>query len=141
MRARYTQPIWLHRTLRPTPVQAAAAAETQTELAARVSTWRQKIQPMLDEQEAQPAFDIHTYGDCMLEELATVSAVAPEDPVQLQKSQVGLQPLDSGDLSCCRRALCVLSLQVPACSPAAKLPEGAGQEPLCAQCRCRGVTQ
>lgn len=82
---------WLHRTLCPTPVQAAAAAETQTELAARVSTWRQKIQPMLDEQEAQPAFDIHTYGDSMLEELATVSAVDPEDPVQLQEGQVGFE--------------------------------------------------
>ena len=82
---------WLYRTVGPIPVQAAAAAEMQTELAARVSTWRQKIQPMLDEQEAQPAFDIHAYGDCMLEELATVSAVAPDDPVQLQGSQVGLQ--------------------------------------------------
>ena len=46
---------------------------------------------MLDEQEAQPAFDIHTYGDSMLGELATVSGVAPEDSVQLQDSQVGLQ--------------------------------------------------
>ena len=46
---------------------------------------------MLDEQEAQPAFDIHTYGDSMLEELATLSTVAPGDPVQLQESQVGLQ--------------------------------------------------
>ena len=61
-----------------------------------MSTWRQKIQPMLDEQEAQPAFDIHTYGDSMLEELATVGAVDPEDPGQLQDSQVGLQGCTQG---------------------------------------------
>lgn len=39
---------------------AAAAAEVQTELAARVSGWRSKIAPVLEEQDARGNFDIHT---------------------------------------------------------------------------------
>ena len=61
--------------------QAAAAAEVQTELAARVSSWRHKIQPLLDEQDARPAFDIHSYGDQILDRLASLSCKDSEDPV------------------------------------------------------------
>ena len=41
---------------------AAAAAEVQTELAARVAGWRTKIGPVLEEQDARGDFDIHTYA-------------------------------------------------------------------------------
>ena len=37
----------------------AAATEVQTELAARVSGWRAKIGPVLEEQDARGDFDIH----------------------------------------------------------------------------------
>ncbi len=69
-------------------VQAAAAAEVQTELASRVSNWRHKIQPLLDEQDARPAFDIHLYGDQVLDKLARLSCRDPEHPVELQTSTV-----------------------------------------------------
>jgi hypothetical protein len=40
-------------------ISAAAAAEVQTELAARVGGWRSRISPVLEEQDARPPFDIH----------------------------------------------------------------------------------
>lgn len=40
---------------------AAAAAEVQTGLAARVAGWRNKLAPVLEEQDARGNFDIHTY--------------------------------------------------------------------------------
>ncbi|KAL3132422.1 hypothetical protein ABBQ32_008980 [Trebouxia sp. C0010 RCD-2024] len=64
-------------------IQAAAAAEVQTELAARVSSWRHKIQPLLDEQEARPAFDIHSYGDQILDRLASLSCKDSDGPVDV----------------------------------------------------------
>lgn len=69
-------------------VQAAAAAEVQTELASRVSNWRHKIQPLLDEQDARPAFDIHLYGDQVLDKLARLSCRDPDHAVELQTSMV-----------------------------------------------------
>lgn len=69
-------------------MQAAAAAEVQTELAARVSSWRQKIQPMLQEQDARPAFDIHQYGDNILDRLAVLSCKDPSHPVELEAHTV-----------------------------------------------------
>ena len=69
-------------------MQAAAAAEVQTELAARVSSWRLKIQPMLEEQDARPAFDIHQYGDNILDRLALLSCKDPSHPVELETHTV-----------------------------------------------------
>lgn len=74
--------------------QAAAAAEVQTELAARVSTWRHKIQPLLDEQDARPAFDIHLYGDQILDRLANLSCKDSDDAVDLQASPVSTASSD-----------------------------------------------
>ncbi|KAL0054533.1 hypothetical protein WJX82_010399 [Trebouxia sp. C0006] len=71
-------------------IQAAAAAEVQTELASRVSNWRHKIQPLLDEQDARPAFDIHLYGDQVLDKLARLSCRDPDHAVELQTSMVEL---------------------------------------------------
>ncbi|KAK9146974.1 hypothetical protein Sjap_006877 [Stephania japonica] len=46
----------------------ASIAETQkqTELAARVSTWKQQTENALREQDSRPPFDIHEYGDRIL---------------------------------------------------------------------------
>ena len=74
------------------PVQAAAAAEVQTELASRVSNWRHKIQPLLDEQDARPSFDIHLYGDQVLDKLARLSCTDPAHPVELEASTVCMPP-------------------------------------------------
>lgn len=70
--------------------QAAAAAEVQTELAARVSSWRHKIQPLLDEQEARPAFDIHSYGDQILDRLASLSCKDSDGPVDVHPTLVSV---------------------------------------------------
>ncbi|TQE06583.1 hypothetical protein C1H46_007825 [Malus baccata] len=47
-----------------------AETEKQTELAARVSTWKQKIEYNLEGQESHPAFDIHDYGERILDRLS-----------------------------------------------------------------------
>lgn len=46
-----------------------AETERQTELAARVSTWKQRIEQNLEEQDSHPAFDIHEYGARVLGKL------------------------------------------------------------------------
>ncbi|KAL5996192.1 hypothetical protein ACLOJK_026266 [Asimina triloba] len=46
-----------------------AETEKQTELAARVSTWKQRIENVLEEQDSQPPFDIHAYGERILDKL------------------------------------------------------------------------
>lgn len=45
---------------------AAAAAEVQTELAARVASWRAKMDPALAEQDARGDFDIHQCAACIV---------------------------------------------------------------------------
>ncbi|KAI3694280.1 hypothetical protein L1987_77244 [Smallanthus sonchifolius] len=50
-----------------------AETEKQTALAARVSTWKQKIEQNMDEQDARPPFDIHEYGQRTLDKLSLKS--------------------------------------------------------------------
>ncbi|XP_011071435.1 condensin-2 complex subunit H2 isoform X2 [Sesamum indicum] len=47
-----------------------AENEKQTELATRVSTWKQRIEQNLEEQDARPPFDIHKYGERVLDKLS-----------------------------------------------------------------------
>ncbi|XP_052208571.1 condensin-2 complex subunit H2 [Diospyros lotus] len=47
-----------------------AENEKQTELAARVSTWKQRIEKDLEEEDSRPPFDIHEYGEGILEKLS-----------------------------------------------------------------------
>ncbi|OMO53612.1 Non-SMC condensin II complex, subunit H2-like protein [Corchorus capsularis] len=47
-----------------------AENEKQTELAARVSSWKQNIEHNLEEQESHPPFDIHEYGERILDKLS-----------------------------------------------------------------------
>ncbi|XP_017224328.1 condensin-2 complex subunit H2 isoform X2 [Daucus carota subsp. sativus] len=44
--------------------------EEQNEMAVRVSTWKDRIEQSLEEQDALPPFDIHTYGEKLLEKLS-----------------------------------------------------------------------
>jgi condensin-2 complex subunit H2 len=57
----------------------AAASEGQTDLAVRVASWKSKIEPALQEQEARPAFDIHACGASVLSALQD-AAPAPATP-------------------------------------------------------------
>ncbi|XVF28285.1 hypothetical protein REPUB_Repub15cG0016800 [Reevesia pubescens] len=50
-----------------------AESEKQTELAARVSSWKQKIEHNLEEQDSHPPFDIHLYGERILDKLSLES--------------------------------------------------------------------
>ncbi|GAB2266685.1 hypothetical protein Dimus_001679 [Dionaea muscipula] len=50
-------------------VASIAETEKRTELEARVSTWKQKIEHNLEEQDARPPFDIHEYGERVLDRL------------------------------------------------------------------------
>ncbi|KAL8157982.1 condensin-2 complex subunit H2 isoform X2 [Apium graveolens] len=47
--------------------------EKQTEMAARVSTWKQRMEQNLEEEDSLPPFDIHTYGEKVLEKLSEVN--------------------------------------------------------------------
>lgn len=76
-------------------IAAAAAADVQTGLAARVSTWRQRVQPVIDAQDAREDFDMRKYGQRILQRLAQLSmADAPADvaPQQPQEQQQPAQP-------------------------------------------------
>jgi hypothetical protein len=58
---------------------AAAAQQTQSQLQVRVSTWRQRIDPVLAAEEERNAFDIHTYGSRLLDSLGTAVVTAAGD--------------------------------------------------------------
>ncbi|XP_031737049.1 condensin-2 complex subunit H2 [Cucumis sativus] len=48
-----------------------AETEKQTEMATRVSTWKQNIEHNLEEQDKHHSFDIHEYGQAILEKLSS----------------------------------------------------------------------
>lgn len=51
----------------------------------RVSTWRQRIDPVLSAEEDRSAFDIHDYGGAILRPLGDASGDKPEDPVPFKQ--------------------------------------------------------
>ncbi|KAK1408630.1 hypothetical protein QVD17_40565 [Tagetes erecta] len=53
-----------------------AETEKQSALAARVSTWKQRIEQNMEEQDARPPFDIHEYGQRTLDKLSLDSDVS-----------------------------------------------------------------
>eukprot|EP00887_Chlorella_sp_A99_P001915 scaffold18.g1915.t1 len=61
-------------------ISAAAAAEVQTDLAARVAGWRSKVQPVLEEEDARPEFDIHQVGEAILARMDDLSAATGAPP-------------------------------------------------------------
>eukprot|EP01018_Ginkgo_biloba_P027960 Gb_06953 [translate_table: standard] len=60
---------WFLRILADALLHSIAESEQQTELASRVSTWKQKIEKNLEEQDSHPPFDIHVYGERVLNQL------------------------------------------------------------------------
>ncbi|KAF1882003.1 hypothetical protein Lal_00038647 [Lupinus albus] len=57
-----------------------AESEKQTEMAARVSTWKQRIEHHLEKQESHPPFDIHDYGERILDKLSLEESSSPVLP-------------------------------------------------------------
>ncbi|KAL2341785.1 hypothetical protein Fmac_009725 [Flemingia macrophylla] len=58
-----------------------AETEKQTEIAARVSTWKQRIEHNLEEQESHPPFDIQDYGERILDKFSLLSLEASSSSV------------------------------------------------------------
>eukprot|EP00963_Diacronema_lutheri_P014067 scaffold2858_cov659-Pavlova_lutheri.AAC.38 len=65
-------------------IATAAAAEVQTELSRRVYAWKEKIQPVLDEQEAHGEFDIQEYGDDVLERLVDLERETQDNVISFE---------------------------------------------------------
>lgn len=63
-----------------------AESQKQTELASRVSNWKQKIEKNLDEQDSRPPFDIHVYGERVLDALSLSSNEEHENGSGVQMS-------------------------------------------------------
>ncbi|CAL0308975.1 unnamed protein product [Lupinus luteus] len=57
-----------------------AESEKQTEMAARVSTWKQRIEHHLEKQESHPPFDIRDYGERILDKLSLEESSSPVLP-------------------------------------------------------------
>ncbi|CAN6920131.1 unnamed protein product [Brassica oleracea var. botrytis] len=64
-----------------------AKTERQTDLAARVSSWKQKIEQNLEEQELHPPFDIREYGERILNKLTVEESGHVEAFTDLMKDQ------------------------------------------------------
>uniref|UniRef100_A0A1J3GA08 Condensin-2 complex subunit H2 n=1 Tax=Noccaea caerulescens TaxID=107243 RepID=A0A1J3GA08_NOCCA len=64
-----------------------AKSEKQTDLAARVSTWKQKIEQNLEEQELHPPFDIQEYGERIINKLTVEESENVETFTDLMKDQ------------------------------------------------------
>ncbi|CAN7106776.1 unnamed protein product [Brassica rapa subsp. narinosa] len=64
-----------------------AKSEKQTDLAARVSTWKQKIELNLEEQELHPPFDIQEYGERIVSKLTVEESRDVETFTDLMKDQ------------------------------------------------------
>ncbi|CAH8328643.1 unnamed protein product [Eruca vesicaria subsp. sativa] len=64
-----------------------AKSEKQTDLAARVSTWKQKIEQNLEEQELHPPFDIQEYGERIVNKLTVEKSRDIETFTDLVKDQ------------------------------------------------------
>ncbi|KAK9815026.1 hypothetical protein WJX73_005192 [Symbiochloris irregularis] len=70
-------------------IAAAAAAETQTALGTRVSDWRTKIAPALEEQEDRQEFDMRAVGAELLKRMQDLSMAdelqSATEPLQVQE--------------------------------------------------------
>ncbi|KAJ3705284.1 hypothetical protein LUZ61_008989 [Rhynchospora tenuis] len=53
---------------------SVADTERQSEIAARVSTWKERIEDAMEEQDAHPPFDIGLYGDHIIDKLTSEAA-------------------------------------------------------------------
>ncbi|CAM6116850.1 unnamed protein product [Calypogeia fissa] len=55
-------------------LEKLAKSQVRSGLTARVTTWKNKIEATLKDDESRPPFDIHEYGDRLLATLSTVAA-------------------------------------------------------------------
>ncbi|KAG6550947.1 hypothetical protein Mapa_007562 [Marchantia paleacea] len=75
----------LCRTHLDSMLRKLSEAHVRTGLAGRVTKWKNKIEATLVEQDSRPPFDIHEYGDRLLEELVTIAARKDEEE-EIQES-------------------------------------------------------
>ena len=53
---------------------------SETKLTQRVDQWQQRLQPLLQEEEERPVFDIHEYGHQVIESMESEITKKPLDP-------------------------------------------------------------
>lgn len=73
-------------------IDAAAAAEVQTELAARVGEWQEKVSVVLQDQDARPPFDLQAYGTSLLDRLSDLSLRHAPDPLCIPQFKLHQAP-------------------------------------------------
>jgi condensin-2 complex subunit H2 len=92
---------------------------SETKLSARVGQWQDKLMPLLDEEEHRPAFDIHEYGNAVIQSMEKQisrrlsKGGAPEDAIKDSSTRI----VDFRDVTrdcppyeVCRMFLAALSL-------------------------------
>lgn len=86
----------------------------ESKLSARVGQWQVKLLPLLEEEEQRPAFDIHLYGETVIDKMekqisklnaSNDSTAKPNKTVSFRDISQGCQPFDV-----CRLFLAALSL-------------------------------
>lgn len=60
-------------------LRQAAQYLTSTSLSRRVAEWQSKLQPVLEEQESRPAYDIHQYGQKMIQTIQTAEETKEQE--------------------------------------------------------------
>eukprot|EP00249_Psilotum_nudum_P022618 c28585_g1_i1 orf=145-2379(+) len=68
-------------------LKSLADSEVRTELATRVSNWKQKIEKSLADNESHPPFDIHVYGEKVLDKLSADETVGEKSFANLVEGQ------------------------------------------------------
>lgn len=82
-------------------LEAAAATLEQSDLAARVATWKENVDPSVAEQDAREVFDIHEYGDRVIDGLATaiestLAITASDENTAPEELEVGFEAVVAG---------------------------------------------
>ncbi|KAL6040763.1 Condensin-2 complex subunit H2, partial [Balamuthia mandrillaris] len=104
-------------------LSSAEAFAVETSLSKRVGQWKSKLEPILEEQSLHPNFDIHDYGERILERFPVRKMVPPreqqqEDDPQADEEEerqgvvVGFESLVDGDevYEVCRKFAAILQL-------------------------------
>lgn len=82
-------------------LEAAAATLEQSDLAARVATWKENVDPSVAEQDAREVFDIHEYGDRVIDGLATavestLAITRSDEKTAPEEFEVGFEAVVAG---------------------------------------------
>lgn len=76
--------------------RGAAAFARESQLSLRVSTWTQKLEPVLAQQESETPFDIHVYADQVLQRVQQLQVTEQEGPQQPQEEVVSFEQVAQG---------------------------------------------